>query len=65
MTLNEEQYKQLLKDVTKVIAETLNTKIDIVTNNKLQQWFDTNIAKQVDVEIKKQFRKMLVIKFGE
>lgn len=47
------------------ITDDLDKRITIVIEQKLNDWFNTNIKQLVDNEIKEQFRKMMIVKFGE
>lgn len=53
------------KDLRTYISESLDSKIKIVIENRLEVWYRENINKQVDEAIKDQFSRMMIIKFGE
>lgn len=63
--VHPEDYKQLEDLIRKIVVERLDAKMEFVINNRLQEWFNTNIKRLVEEELKNQFKKMMIVKFGE
>lgn len=53
------------KEIREYISKDLNYRINQVIEKRLQEWFDSNISQKVDEAIKKEFSKMMIVKFGE
>lgn len=68
--------KEQLQEIRIDLVNQFSQKIDVLTerrlrdlnliiDDKLNEWFNSNIRELVDKEIKAQFEKMMIIKFGE
>lgn len=62
--LDKEDLKELELAIRIFVAETLENKINVIVERKLDEWFKEKIEHRVDKEIKNEFSKMMIIKFG-
>lgn len=58
MRFDKEEYNELRRQ----ISENLNHKIDLVIENRLNQWFDTNLKEAIEKGIKEEFEKIMIVK---